>query len=252
MGLYVGVSWSNKGWVAAVSRDEERWECTHHPALWSMWNTYEHADRILLGAPIGLPSVADGRRTCDEAAKRLLGPRQHSVFYTPVRPAVYEDSLEAAKEINEQAGYSIQNQTWSHVPQLREIDEFLADRPAARDVLRETHSEVCFHALNGGPLTAPRTSQEGHQERRGILREVAPDLVSSLEEAINRLTRPRYAPLVTEEANLHAAYVAAVAARRANEHATLPEHPPRDENGLPMEIVYPADAWQITLEMISS
>lgn len=116
----------------------------------------------------GLPS--DSRRACDVEAKEKLGAHQSSVFYTPVRAAVYKQNLEDAKAINEEAGYSIQNRAWSIVPRIRDVDEFLDSYPNAQDRLFETHPEVCFTGLNGGePPNHSKQTNRGLQERLSLL-----------------------------------------------------------------------------------
>lgn len=250
MGTYVGVDWASKGWFTATRDAEGRWECDLYPSIWSVWRAHRDATSIFIDIPIGLP-VSDGeRRRCDEQAKRLLGSRHPSVFYAPVRPAVYERSLPAAKVLNESAGYSIQNQAWSIVPRIREVDEFLDARPGARDRFRETHPEVCFHALNGGPLEHSSNVEAGVEERREILLDADPDISDAYDDAVETFTRPRYAPMVTGPAHILDAFVAAISARRDDDLATLPPVPPRDARGLPMEIVYPADVRQLTLSAI--
>lgn len=247
MATYLGLEWTSKGWFGA-SRSEDRWDCDLFPTVWSAWRRHADADRILIDAPIGLPGPDDGRRRCDALAKEFLGERQASVFYTPIREAVYETRLEEAKAINEEAGYSIQNQAWSVVPRIREVDEFLDTHPGARDRMRETHPEVCYRALRGAPLTTPPNSADGPRERREVLIDAAPDLEGPLDEAIDRFTSPRYAPLVTDPRRVQDAFVAALTASRSEEGlATLPVAPPEDDRGLPMAIVYPTEHRQLTL-----
>ena len=251
MATHVGVDWAGKGWFVAAHTDGT-WECDLHPSIWSVWAAYRHAQCILVDIPIGLPAPEGQRRTCDEQAKQLLGPRHPSVFYAPVRPAVYEASIIDAKTINEQAGFSIQNQAWSIVPRIREVDEFFDANPGARDRMRETHPEVCFHALNEGPLEHSPNRKEGIAERREILVDVAPAVQAPLLDAIETFTKPRYAPLVTGADHIQDAFVAAVTALREDELSTLPVSPVEDARGLSMEIVYPTAIKQLTLSAVGS
>lgn len=250
MSTYVGVDWAAKGWFVAAVGTDDRWLCDLHPSIWSVWHAYRDAALILVDIPIGLPDPDGARRRCDEQAKALLGSRHPSVFYAPVRPAVYEHSLPAAKAINERAGYSIQNQAWSIVPRIREVDEFLDARPGARDRYRETHPEVCFQALNGAPLRESPQTDAGIDERRRILWEAAPDTVEPYRDAVETFTLPRYAPMVTDPSHILDAFVTAVSARREDDLAILPPAPPTDARGLPMGIAYPADVRQLTLSSV--
>lgn len=251
MGTYLGLDWAAKGWFGAAIEDG-RWRCDLYPTIWSAWRTHRDVDRLLIDIPIGLPAPDGERRRCDKAAKELLGERHSSVFYAPVRPAVYEHHLPDAKEVNERAGYSIQNQAWSIVPRIREVDEFLEMQPGARDRCRETHPEVCYRAFNGGPLNHSPNESAGISERREIIVEEDANVEEPLADAIERFTTPRYAPMVTDASHIQDAFVAALTARRDDAAlATVPRAPPTDARDLPMEIVYPTDSRQMTLEAIT-
>lgn len=253
MAKYVGVDWAGKGWFGAAHLDDGTWQCDLYPSIHSVWNAHSDASLILIDIPIGLPAVTGHRRRCDERAKQLLGTRHQSVFYTPVRDAVYETNLAAAKAVNEQAGFSIQNQAWSIVPRIREVDEFLDANPGARDRCRETHPEVCYRALNGAPLETLPTEDAGRADREALLLEVQPSLEAPLAGAVETFTEPRFAPLVGDRGHIFAAFVAALTAgRERSDRSTLPESPPTDARGLPMEIVYPSDVQQLTLSDVDA
>ena len=249
----VGLEWASTGWFGVVLDGDGGWETGVYPSVWSAWKYHSDADRILIDVPIGLPT--DERRACDVAARRHLGRRGSSVFYTPVRGAVYRETLAEAKAENEAAAdFSIQNQAWSTVPRIREVDEFLDMFPSARDRLVETHPEVCFYALNGRrPLDASKRTPEGVRRRIDLLAEEFPDARELCEGAIDRYTAPSYAPSVGGADDIVDAVAAAVTARRGPDGwSSLPETPPSDERGLPMRIVHPADTAQTRLTNLSS
>jgi len=245
----VGLDWASKGWFGVVL-DEGGWETDLFPSVWSVWKYHSDAERVFIDIPVGLPS--DGKRACDRRAKEKLGPRQGSVFYTPVRDAVYRGNLDEAKDVNEaEAGFSIQNQAWSIVPRIREVDEFLDMYPSARDRLTETHPELCFYGLNGGsPLDASKRSEEGIERRLVLLADEYADAAAVYEESVERYTEPRYAPLVREDDILDALAAAVTARRPEGKRTTLPEAPSTDERGLPMRIVYPSDMEQTQLSTL--
>lgn len=247
----VGLDWASKGWFGVVLDDGD-WETDLFPSIGSVWKYHSDAARILIGVPIGLPT--ERKRTCDVAAKERLGRQHRSVFYAPVRRAVYEGNLDEAKRINERAGFSIQNRAWNVVPRIREVDEFLDSFPGARDRLVETHPETCFHALNGRTaLDAPKRTAEGIARRTALLADEHPDATAIYESSVDRYTKPDYASFVGGEHDLLDALVAAATARREPDRlATLPEDPPTDERGLPMRIVYPADTRQTRLSALDS
>jgi len=251
MGTYIGVDWASMGWFGVVLRDDGSWATDLFPSIWSLWKSHSDAARIVIDVPIGLPS--DRKRACDVAAKRKLNRRGRSVYYTPVRKAVYAGNLDEAKAINEPAGYSIQNQAWSIVPRIREVDEFLDMNPGARDRLVETHPELCFHSLNGHEAVPPKTTAAGIDRRKALVADEHPDALSIYETACDRYLTPDYASFLRAEDDILDALVAAVTARRpTSELSRLPDgdDPPRDERGLPMQMVYPSDVNQTRLTTI--
>ena len=250
MAKYVGLEWASRGWFGVVLDDGTGWETDLFPSIWSVWKYHSDADHVLVDVPIGLPSTV--RRTCDVEARARLAHRGR-MFYAPVRAAVYEGSLPEAKAVNEaRADFSVQNQAWSAVPRIREVDEFLDTNPGARDRLAETHPELCFYALNGrAPVAEPKTTDAGIERRTALLADEHPEAATICETARERYTRPRYAPTVGGVDDMVDALAAAVTARRMpGDCLTLPDAPPTDERGLPMRIVYPSDTEQTRLSTL--
>jgi len=253
MAPYVGLTRTRKGWFGVVLEDDGGWETDHFPTIWSLWKRHSDASRICLDVPIGLPSSA--RRVCDAAARRTLRERGRSISYAPVREAVYEQNLDRAKEINERAGYSIQNQAWSIVPRIRAVDEFIDMNPGARDRLSETRPELCFHALNGGQPVPPRDTPAGHSRRERLVADEHPAAIELYEHAREQYLEPPYASFLRDETEILDAVVAAITARRPDEQlASLPAAGavPRDDRGLPMRMVYPRDITQLRLSAAAS
>jgi len=76
---------------------------------------------IAVDVPIGLLPV--GPRACDEAARRLLGPRRNSVFPAPLRPILGSRTHAEASAIRrsiEDKGMSIQ--AFGILPKVTEVD----------------------------------------------------------------------------------------------------------------------------------
>lgn len=249
MRKYVGVDWASNGWFGVILRDDDTWETDHFPTIWSLWKYHSDAARICVDIPIGLP--AERRRDCDIRARQKLGAQKRRVSYTPIREAVYEQNLDAAKRLNEDAGYSIQNQAWSLVPRIREVDEFLDTHPGARDRLVECHPELCFYSLNGrNPVVEPARTRAGIDRRTALLSDEHSTAATVYEESCARYLQPSYASFLRTEADILNALVAAVTAQRpASDLSRLPEgeDPPRDARGLPMQLVYPSDSNQTRL-----
>ncbi|MFB6137431.1 MAG: DUF429 domain-containing protein [Halobacteriaceae archaeon] len=249
MDTFVGLDWAGRGWLGVAVRGESV-DADLYPSLLSVWREHADAARILADVPIGLPSVEHGRRACDVEAKRRLGEAHRSVFYTPVREAVYQSTLADAKTVTERAGYSVQNQAWAVVPRIREADEFVDYFPGARDRLRETHPEVCFRALKGAPLDASKHTEAGREERRALLAAEHAALGDAVDDLVEAFTTPSWAPTVRGADDvLDACVAAATAARDPDRLTALTEQAPAetDARGLPMEIVAPADTEQAEL-----
>ena len=192
---------------------------------------------ILIDIPIGCPEAGPNGRECDSEARRLLGPgRGSSVFTTPSRPVLDADSYAQALELNRRAtGRGLSIQTWNIVPRIRAIDRLLRSNTSLRGVLRESHPELCFWALNGRrAMRYSKKRLEGRQERLTVLQHYFPQCRTLLEQAAGEFLRRQLAP-----DDIIDAMVCAVTAKYGyGDYQTLPARPPQDGQGLPMEMVY--------------
>lgn len=239
--MYVGVDGCSAGWFAVRYDDEGYRDASLFdsiPALWSRWG--EAADSILIDVPIGLRNASNAPRPPDTAAREELSPSRHaSVFPTPVRAAVYVETYEAAKAIQEQkTDGSLGVQTWAIADDIKELDSFLLERePAATDVIREAHPEVCFWALSGRtPTEYSKTAQPAAAfwERVEILEGIDPGIVSHVRDASADLDAD-----VSNDDVIDAVALAVTASPLTGEPRSLPESgEPTDPRGLPMEMVY--------------
>jgi predicted RNase H-like nuclease len=121
---------------------------------------------VAIDMPIGLPDC--GPRACDIDARRLLGPRRSSVFPAPMRDVLaaadYPDALVRSRA---SCGKGLSIQTWNLVPAIIELDEVMT--PGLQDRVRETHPELCFAQLAGGPLAHPKRPSAGRAERVALV-----------------------------------------------------------------------------------
>ena len=96
---------------------------------------------VALDVPIGLPE--SGPRTCDVAARRLLGPRRSSVFPAPPRctlgSATYQ---EACCRSLAACGKAVSRQTFAIMGKVEALDHLMT--PERQDSLIEVHPEVSF------------------------------------------------------------------------------------------------------------
>lgn len=231
----VGVDGCRAGWLAVKLSPHGAWECRIFPEMASLWSAYRQAALILVDIPIGLPEAVNDR-ACDQAARKILGPRRSSVFPVPCRAAVFAPDYDAAIKINEQVtGKRIFRATWNLFPRMRKVDELLQTDTQARKVIREAHPEVMFWGLNrGGPLNFSKKAAAGEGERLEILKRVYPPAKALFFEMKENLPGRSAAPDDLMDA-LAAAVTGLLGGR---ELKTLPENPERDAYDLPMEMVY--------------
>jgi predicted RNase H-like nuclease len=133
----------------------------------------QHADRIVVDMPVGLPeSWAPGGRVCDVETRALLGPgRGSSVFPAPPRPSLELASFDDPRR--EHLGLTLQS--WLILPRIREVDDIVTPerqdlRGGPRPVILEGHPELVFADLAGGePVRGSKRSAEGRLRRRVLL-----------------------------------------------------------------------------------
>ena len=231
----VGVDACRIGWAVAV-QCEDSLTLQIHPSIEEVWTAQRNAGQILIDIPIGLPDCSE--RTCDLEARRFLapGPRQRSVFMTPVRDVLDCGSYEEACTVNaQQTGKKISKQCWNIVPRIREVDTLLAADPAFRARTRECHPEVCFEALAGQPMAHSKKTPEGLRDRLAVLERHAAgshDLVQTVADQHPKKD-------VAHDDLLDALVLAITASLPENQLRSLPASPPCDTTGLPMQIIYP-------------
>lgn len=201
----------------------------------ALWEHHHDANLILLDIPIGLPFSR--QRECDKTARRLLkAPRASSIFSVPCRPAVYAEHYEnACKENRKLLGTGLSIQTWCISRKIREVDEFLCERPDARAIIRESHPEICFWAFAGGrAMSSSKKKREGQEERLDILSRICPGVQEICDKALGA-TRRRD---VGVDDILDALVLAVTAREPQHQLSTIPPAPPKDQKGLSMEIVF--------------
>lgn len=200
-----------------------------------LWEIGREAAMIAVDVPIGL--LEQGSREVDVAARGLLGPRRSSVFPAPERWMLSCGSVaEADRERARRARrcVKVQRQMWNIVPRIRAVDELLQRDASARAVLREAHPELCFRMLAGHPMEHAKRTSAGEDERLAVLRRFHSDAGAIAAELCRT-------PGVQRDDAIDAlvcAITAAAVLASPGRVLTLPESPPRDSTGLPMEMVY--------------
>jgi predicted RNase H-like nuclease len=189
---------------------------------------------IAIDIPIGLTD--SGTRDCDREARRFLGPpRASSVFPAPIREVLVARSWEEACAIRSRVeGKRMSKQAWGIVSKVREVDEELRARAPLRKRVREVHPEVSFKAWNGAAMRCKKSSFEGRAERCRLVDQFfGPEAYAQVRSRFPKRTD-------VGDDDILDAFAALWSAERILRRVSrsLPEHPPTDRCGLPMEIVY--------------
>ena len=238
---FVGVDGCPSGWFSIGFDSLGGYELKVFPAFGELVDYYDDAKLILVDIPIGLPE-APGGRECDSKARKVLGDRRSSVFSAPTRqtvvqaansPGDYECANAMERAVAEKG---ISKQAFAIAPKIAELDSLLLSRdPNTTPKVREVHPEVCFWALNKRePMKHQKKIKKGRDERMGVLDCKEPRTKAFYKEALTQFPRKCVA-----RDDILDALVAAVTARCGHGRLrTIPEWPPTDCKGLPMEMVY--------------
>lgn len=232
---FIGADWAKGKWLAFILDENGSGYAKTFPDIKSLWNEHKDAELILIDIPIGLPDTGNKSRLCDIKAREYIGKRKSSVFPVPCREALQADDREEASGINKkQIERGVSHQTWGIARPVKEVDFLLRDNAHAREIIRETHPEVCFTAFNGGkPMDFNKKKPEGYSERVKVLRQ-------NLKKA-NKLIKEIRKSLLTKDAgddDILDALVCAVTAFKGKDGLSRLGDGKSDSDGLPMQIVY--------------
>ena len=185
----------------------------------------EHFDRAAIDIPIGMTD--DGERLCDRLARDALHPHRSRVF-TGARRWLWEefdDPDRANAEALRRGERRASRQLWHIGRKIMEVDAFVRSHPELD--IRETHPELVFQRLNGGRPLPSKKSDDGLSQRRALLTR------RGFEEIDEWLGTARIGTGAKPDDVLDACAVAVAALDPAGR---LPEEPPPDAYGLPMQI----------------
>jgi predicted RNase H-like nuclease len=232
---FIGVDACKKGWFAvSINYSVESCEIGIFETFGKLWDSIRGKALILVDIPIGLPE--NSKRQCDVQARKLLKERASSVFPVPCRQAVYAATYEKACMINQKRlGVKLSVQTWNITGKILEVDDLLCKNKKARQSIRESHPEICFRALAGGrPMAHYKKNEQGFSERRNLLKSVNPATEKIADFALDGFLRKDLA----RDDILDAIVLAVSASAGIKALVSIPNNPPRDAMGLPMEITY--------------
>lgn len=232
MSTALGIDGCRKGWFY-FRKDTSGISHGLAESLSRLVESLPHGSRVSIDIPIGL---SDGTRACDSAARRLLAPlRSASVFPAPARASLAAASYDEAKVLNQAAsGKKLSRQTFAILPKIREVDELLSVNRDARSMLRETHPELCFWAMNGGqPMVHSKKTEAGFAERLHLLKDHLPTAHSLIEHVLSAYRRKD----VARDDIVDALACLVVAAAPAQRLRPVPADPLSDGHGIRMQIL---------------
>jgi len=209
-----------------------------------------------------------GGRDCERAARKLAGS---SVFPTRSREVVHEvaqiptlehsRASELAKRLNSAGNFNpskvpgITRQSHEITPKIVELDKLVPGyNKVGTPIVREVHPEICFLALNKwNRLGFSKKKSAGRSKRLAVLKNIESksgiDAGAVHKHVVERpildYSKQRYRRFLRREVahdDIIDAIVSAVTAKLAHQEGytlkTLPECPPSDSKGLPMEMVF--------------
>lgn len=235
---YIGVDGCRAGWIAVTERDAV-FEFRVFGTMRQLLDGHPQAELVLVDIPIGLPWKQCPSRPCDTAARaKLRAPRASSVFPAPSRLAARAGDIATAQQLNQaEVGRKLSQQAWGICKKIAEVDELLLADPVARGKMREIHPEICFWALAGErAMQHAKKTLAGIEERVAVLASHEPRTQQALAAALAKFPLKKD----VQADDVLDALVAYVTARagRARLQALVGVGPDRDEQGLPMEIMY--------------
>ena len=239
---FVGVDGCRSGWFSVGFDSQGCYELKVFPAFSELLAYYCDAKVVLVDIPIGLQKEPGGRQ-CDQEARNKLRPRRSSsVFSAPTRQTV-KQAAESPGDYDcanvtelRFAGKGISKQAFAIAPKIARVDNLLRCRnPNAMPKVREVHPEICFWALNSGrPMKCGKKTVSGERQRLEILKRFECRTREIYREACRRFVGGGVA-----KDDILDALAAAVTARCDHDRLkTIPDCPPMDCKGLPMEMVY--------------
>jgi len=228
--MLVGVDGCSGGWIAAIDDGSGRpAACRRLNSFSAILTLTPEPSVVAIDVPIGL--LERGSRDCDMQARRPLAARRSSVFTAPIRAILQARShSEASAKRFAVEGKKISLQAWGIICKINEVDTALRTHLYWRSRVREVHPELCFYHFNAKhPMEYAKRFVGGKKERLKLLRN---EFGSAVDTALTD-DGPSCKP-----DDIIDAFVALWTARRiaAGSASRLPEVPPLDHFGLPMEM----------------
>lgn len=233
---YAGVVWTGTDWVSVAFGRSEINHAVVADGIGELWLEYEEiAECILVGLPIGLFETAAEERVCDQLAREVTGGLASTIHSPPIRPATRKRRYQTARKTTKRkTGETLSEASFELSDGIAALDELLQELPEARQIVSESHPELCFRAFAGEPLSYSRTTAGGYAERMRTLAAFDTDAVRAIQHAAEDVGGATVAIADV----IDAAALAYTARPGPGELRSLPAEPSTDPTGLPMRMRY--------------
>lgn len=248
---YVGVDWDSGGWIAVGYPESGEPEAASFESIAEFWEEYgTDAVRTVVDVPIGLCGSREEpnrnanddelSRECDDLARTVIGPRSSSVFTAPCKAAAkaaangksYDDVNQTNRD---HTGKGLMQQAANISTGIREVEELILEK-GVEDRLLEGHPEVCFRAFADDDLEFNKKTAPGMAERLQALKDATEYDEGTWLELAKSLGDE--GETTGTDDLLDALALALTAKADEDEFQKLPEDPPEDVEGHPMQMVY--------------
>lgn len=231
--ISVGVDGCKGGWIAAILNEGEL-KIEKFNTIEDLVNGCSDMDECLIDMVIGLPSSKNHIRP-DTYARQIIKERSSTIFPVPCRQAVYAKTVSDAYDENVRVlGKKFTPLTVGIMPKMREIDSFLQNNQKYKNVIKESHPEVCFARLNGKTILSKKSEFDGIEERIHLLTKYIPELSFANVVNLAKVFKCNADDIVD-------AICLTITANLAGQgyFETIPKNPMRDETQLCMQMVIP-------------
>jgi 8-oxo-dGTP diphosphatase len=165
-----------RGWIAAILK-QVKLVINKFNTIDDIVNEYPDFDEFFIDMVIGLQSSKNHIRP-DIYARQIIKERTSTIFLAPCRQAVYANTVSEAYEENERVlGKKFTPLTVGIIPKIRELDSFFQKNPEYKNIIKESHPEVCFARLIGRTMLSKKSEICGIEERINLLERYIPKLL---------------------------------------------------------------------------
>ncbi|SHK15353.1 DUF429 domain-containing protein [Desulforamulus aeronauticus] len=169
------------------------WLCSieRYNRIADVLDAHKTADKFIIDIPIGL---ADSREEAahrpENTARKILKGKSSSIFPVPFRSVARAKTVADAWNISKALNAGANYMTMGIRDAVNEIDIFLQENETWKNILHESHPEVCFALLNGGnPVMEKKSEEQGIEKRLEILEKYGIDRVDVTQHPLFRKYR---------------------------------------------------------------